>query len=173
MLCELFHIPFIYRNSCTLSLSTSTRTCRAATIVLKENNCHLMRVDKEHFNRILRDVEANTLRLQEHNKDVLVLERVAKQRGHSSAFKYVFVFLCECSLIMFPVSNDELWVCFSFLVINKFALIGLQLFNAPDELKFAKISHHKKVDDTKICVSLLLFLNSLYTKSKTKHFIMG
>lgn len=62
---------------------------RAATIVLKENNCHLLRVDKEHFNRILRDVEANTLRLQEHNKDVLVLERVAKQRGHSSAFKYV------------------------------------------------------------------------------------
>lgn len=41
---------------------------RAATIVLKENNCHLLRVDKEHFNRILRDVEANTLRLQEHGK---------------------------------------------------------------------------------------------------------
>ncbi|XP_055319699.1 rap guanine nucleotide exchange factor 4 isoform X3 [Sitodiplosis mosellana] len=61
---------------------------RAATIVLKENNCHLLRVDKEHFNRILRDVEANTLRLQEHGKDVLVLERVAKQRGFSSAFKY-------------------------------------------------------------------------------------
>ncbi|XP_031640324.1 rap guanine nucleotide exchange factor 4 isoform X4 [Contarinia nasturtii] len=61
---------------------------RAATIVLKENNCHLVRVDKEHFNRILRDVEANTLRLQEHGKDVLVLERVAKQRGFSSAFKY-------------------------------------------------------------------------------------
>lgn len=63
---------------------------RAATIVLKENNCHLLRVDKEHFNRILRDVEANTLRLQEHGKDVLVLERVAKQRGFSSAFKYVY-----------------------------------------------------------------------------------
>lgn len=60
---------------------------RAATIVLKENNCHLLRVDKEHFNRILRDVEANTLRLQEHGKDVLVLERVAKQRGQHSAFK--------------------------------------------------------------------------------------
>ncbi|KAG5678868.1 hypothetical protein PVAND_008499 [Polypedilum vanderplanki] len=60
---------------------------RAATIVLKENNCHLLRVDKEHFNRILRDVEANTLRLQEHGKDVLILERVAKQRG-LTAFKY-------------------------------------------------------------------------------------
>ncbi|GAB0096143.1 hypothetical protein DMENIID0001_116190 [Sergentomyia squamirostris] len=60
---------------------------RAATIVLKQNNCHLLRVDKEHFNRILRDVEANTLRLQEHGKDVLILERVAKQRGHT-AYKY-------------------------------------------------------------------------------------
>lgn len=60
---------------------------RAATIVLKENNCHLLRVDKEHFNRILRDVEANTLRLQEHGKDVLILERVVKQRG-LTAFKY-------------------------------------------------------------------------------------
>jgi len=54
--------------------------------VLKENNCNLLRVDKEYFNRILRDVEANTLRLQEHGKDVLILEKVAKQRGHS-AFK--------------------------------------------------------------------------------------
>lgn len=61
---------------------------RAATIILTQNNCHLLRVDKEHFNRILRDVEANTLRLQEHGKDVLVLEKVAKQRGFS-AFKYV------------------------------------------------------------------------------------
>ncbi|XP_070499371.1 rap guanine nucleotide exchange factor 4 isoform X1 [Chironomus tepperi] len=60
---------------------------RAATIVLKENNCHLLRVDKEHFNRILRDVEANTLRLQEHGKDVLILERVVKTRG-LTAFKY-------------------------------------------------------------------------------------
>lgn len=44
-------------------------------------------MDKEHFNRILRDVEANTLRLQEHGKDVLILERVVKQRG-LTAFKY-------------------------------------------------------------------------------------
>lgn len=61
--------------------------------MLKENNCHLLRVDKEHFNRILRDVEANTLRLQEHNKDVLVLERVVKPR--SSAFKYVHAAVSE------------------------------------------------------------------------------
>lgn len=60
--------------------------------MLKENNCHLAKVDKDNFNRILRDVEANSLRLQENGKDVLILERVAKQRGHS-AFKYENVLL--------------------------------------------------------------------------------
>ncbi|KAK2144439.1 hypothetical protein LSH36_757g01001 [Paralvinella palmiformis] len=49
---------------------------RAATIVLCEDNCHFLRVDKEDFNRILRDVEANTVRLKEHGKDVLVLEKI-------------------------------------------------------------------------------------------------
>ncbi|ETE68374.1 Rap guanine nucleotide exchange factor 4, partial [Ophiophagus hannah] len=49
---------------------------RAASIVLREENCHFLRVDKEDFNRILRDVEANTVRLKEHDQDVLVLEKV-------------------------------------------------------------------------------------------------
>ncbi|XP_013924904.1 PREDICTED: rap guanine nucleotide exchange factor 4 [Thamnophis sirtalis] len=49
---------------------------RAASIVLREENCHFLRVDKEDFNRILRDVEANTVRLKEHGQDVLVLEKV-------------------------------------------------------------------------------------------------
>ncbi|XP_048340116.1 rap guanine nucleotide exchange factor 4 isoform X2 [Sphaerodactylus townsendi] len=50
---------------------------RAASIVLREDNCHFLRVDKEDFNRILRDVEANTVRLKEHDQDVLVLEKVS------------------------------------------------------------------------------------------------
>jgi hypothetical protein len=65
-------------------------------------------VDKEHFNRILRDVEANTLRLQEHGKDVLILERVAKQRGHS-AFKYVYVYYFAC---------QNFWKYFKYFVHN-------------------------------------------------------
>ncbi|XP_069509299.1 rap guanine nucleotide exchange factor 3 [Ambystoma mexicanum] len=52
---------------------------RAATIILREDNCHFLRVDKQDFNRILRDVEANTVRLTEHGRIVLVLER--NQRG--------------------------------------------------------------------------------------------
>ncbi|XP_029450970.1 rap guanine nucleotide exchange factor 3 isoform X2 [Rhinatrema bivittatum] len=48
---------------------------RAATIILREDNCHFLRVDKQDFNRILRDVEANTVRLMEHGKVVLVLEK--------------------------------------------------------------------------------------------------
>uniref|UniRef100_H9GB63 Rap guanine nucleotide exchange factor 4 n=1 Tax=Anolis carolinensis TaxID=28377 RepID=H9GB63_ANOCA len=38
---------------------------RAASIVLREDNCHF-----------LRDVEANTVRLKEHEQDVLVLEKI-------------------------------------------------------------------------------------------------
>uniref|UniRef100_A0A8D0AK75 Rap guanine nucleotide exchange factor 3 n=1 Tax=Sander lucioperca TaxID=283035 RepID=A0A8D0AK75_SANLU len=48
---------------------------RAATIILREDNCHFLRVDKQDFIRILKDVEANTVRLQEHGKTVLVLEK--------------------------------------------------------------------------------------------------
>uniref|UniRef100_A0A8C3GA37 Rap guanine nucleotide exchange factor 4 n=1 Tax=Cyclopterus lumpus TaxID=8103 RepID=A0A8C3GA37_CYCLU len=48
---------------------------RAASIVLREDHCHFLTVDKEDFNRILRDVEANTVRLKEHGQDVLVLEK--------------------------------------------------------------------------------------------------
>ncbi|GFR58560.1 Rap guanine nucleotide exchange factor 4 [Elysia marginata] len=49
---------------------------RAATITLAEDNCHFLRVDKDDFNRILRDVEANTVRLKEHGQDVLILEKI-------------------------------------------------------------------------------------------------
>ncbi|XP_077185402.1 rap guanine nucleotide exchange factor 3 isoform X2 [Paroedura picta] len=55
---------------------------RAATILLREDNCHFLRVDKRDFNRILKDVEANTLRLKEHGKVVLVLEK--NSQGGSS-----------------------------------------------------------------------------------------
>ncbi|KAI1283781.1 Rap guanine nucleotide exchange factor 4 [Halotydeus destructor] len=50
---------------------------RAASIVTAEDNAHFLRVDKEHFDRILRDVEANTVRLVEHGKEVLVLQKMA------------------------------------------------------------------------------------------------
>ncbi|XP_016131767.1 rap guanine nucleotide exchange factor 4 [Sinocyclocheilus grahami] len=61
---------------------------RAASIVLREDNCHLLRVDKEDFNRILRDVEANTVRLKEHEEDVLVLEKTNNRSSSSSPLKY-------------------------------------------------------------------------------------
>uniref|UniRef100_A0AAQ4Q9J3 Rap guanine nucleotide exchange factor 4 n=1 Tax=Gasterosteus aculeatus aculeatus TaxID=481459 RepID=A0AAQ4Q9J3_GASAC len=67
---------------------------RAASIVLREDNCHFLTVDKEDFNRILRDVEANTVRLKEHGQDVLVLEkslgssRASTHGASSSHYKY-------------------------------------------------------------------------------------
>ncbi|XP_068123408.1 rap guanine nucleotide exchange factor 3 isoform X2 [Hyperolius riggenbachi] len=56
---------------------------RSATIVLREDNCHFLRVDKHDFNRILRDVEANTVRLKEHGKVVLVLEKNPQTSGNN------------------------------------------------------------------------------------------
>ncbi|KAM8862942.1 rap guanine nucleotide exchange factor 3 isoform 3-T5 [Spinachia spinachia] len=63
---------------------------RAATIILREDNCHFLRVDKQDFIRILKDVEANTVRLEEHGKTVLVLENRTEwaQQGGAGNSKY-------------------------------------------------------------------------------------
>uniref|UniRef100_H2MLQ4 Rap guanine nucleotide exchange factor 3 n=1 Tax=Oryzias latipes TaxID=8090 RepID=H2MLQ4_ORYLA len=58
---------------------------RAATIILREDNCHFLRVDKQDFIRILKDVEANTVRLEEHGKTVLVLEQSTQSARQGSA----------------------------------------------------------------------------------------
>ena len=47
----------------------------------RDERCHFLRVDKEDFNRILRDVEAKTERLKENGKDVLVLEKLSRSDG--------------------------------------------------------------------------------------------
>ncbi|VDO84393.1 unnamed protein product [Haemonchus placei] len=54
---------------------------RAATITLRDDQAQFLTVDKHDFNRILRDVEANTVRLKEHGQDVLVLEKINLPRG--------------------------------------------------------------------------------------------
>ncbi|XP_054039287.1 rap guanine nucleotide exchange factor 3 isoform X2 [Rissa tridactyla] len=58
---------------------------RAATIILREDNCHFLRVDKQDFNHILKDVEANTVRLKEHGKVVLVLQKNLQGGGNQPA----------------------------------------------------------------------------------------
>nr|XP_039262426.1 uncharacterized protein LOC120338473 [Styela clava] len=63
---------------------------RAATIVLAEDNCQLLRVDKHDFVRILKDVEANTVRLKEHEKDVLILQKIhARSSSQNGREKYI------------------------------------------------------------------------------------
>ncbi|KAK8746710.1 hypothetical protein OTU49_017154, partial [Cherax quadricarinatus] len=52
------------------------------------DNCHFLRVDKGDFNRIMRDVEANTVRLKEHGQDVLVLEKISTNAHSHSHYKY-------------------------------------------------------------------------------------
>ncbi|XP_051252409.1 rap guanine nucleotide exchange factor 4-like isoform X2 [Dicentrarchus labrax] len=70
-------------------LALVTDSPRAASIVLREDNCHFLRVDKEDFNRILRDVEANTVRLKEHEQVVLVLEK-SPRASTLGSIKYVY-----------------------------------------------------------------------------------
>lgn len=85
---------FLFVNS--LSISDSILMIllmnRAATIITREDGCQFLRVDKDDFNRILRDVEANTVRLKEHGRDVLVLEKVSANSSaahrHSSSSHY-------------------------------------------------------------------------------------
>ncbi|XP_074593766.1 exchange protein directly activated by cAMP [Brevipalpus obovatus] len=65
---------------------------RAATIITNEDNCSFLRVDKEDFNRIIRDAEANTAHLKEHGRDVLLLRKMANKSGINmmgSHYKYM------------------------------------------------------------------------------------
>ncbi|VDP24664.1 unnamed protein product [Schistosoma margrebowiei] len=57
-------------------LSLITDKPRAASILLAENNCHFLKLNKNDFNRILCNVEANTVHLKNNNSDVLILERI-------------------------------------------------------------------------------------------------
>ncbi|XP_062895306.1 rap guanine nucleotide exchange factor 3-like isoform X4 [Mobula hypostoma] len=66
-------------------LALVNKAPRSATIVLREDGCQLLRVDKEDFNRILRDVETNTVHLKEHGRDVLVLEKVSRDPSARSS----------------------------------------------------------------------------------------
>ncbi|KAG9509002.1 Rap guanine nucleotide exchange factor 4, partial [Fragariocoptes setiger] len=60
---------------------------RAATIVTGEPYCYFLRVDKHDFDQILRHLEANTVRLQEHGKEVLILQRVVAKDSASESGK--------------------------------------------------------------------------------------
>ncbi|CAL8312009.1 unnamed protein product, partial [Gadus morhua 'NCC'] len=71
-------------------LALVTDSPRAASIVLREDHCHFLRVDKEDFNRILRDVEANTVRLKEHEQPVLVLEK-SPRASTMGSIKYTVI----------------------------------------------------------------------------------
>ncbi|KAL9966161.1 hypothetical protein ACROYT_G024197 [Oculina patagonica] len=57
-------------------LALVNNALRTATIETSQDNCHFLRIGKEDFNRILRDVDTNTVRLKEHGQDVLVLEKM-------------------------------------------------------------------------------------------------
>eukprot|EP00064_Thunnus_orientalis_P009530 superscaffoldBa00001216_g9554 len=85
-------------------LALVTDSPRAASIVLREDHCHFLRVDKEDFNRILRDVEANTVRLKEHEQAVLVLEK-SPRASTLGSIKGFFIFFISSHL-----SQDNIYI---------------------------------------------------------------
>lgn len=88
----LLKLDIALQNKIYLLLLFFVFVCRAATIITREDGCQFLRVDKDDFNRILRDVEANTVRLKEHGRDVLVLEKVSANPSaahrHSASSHY-------------------------------------------------------------------------------------
>jgi Rap guanine nucleotide exchange factor 4 len=63
-------------------------------MILNEDNTHFLRVDKDNFNRILRDVEAITIKLKEFGKDVLIFDKVpinvkTNDGSYQVCYKYV------------------------------------------------------------------------------------
>ncbi|XP_028308260.1 rap guanine nucleotide exchange factor 3 [Gouania willdenowi] len=115
---------------------------RAATIILREDNCHFLRVDKHDFIRILKDVEANTVRLKEHGKTVLVLEKsadVAVQAVAANHSKYTVMSGTPEKILehlldtvkLDPNGNDAIDACVSdFLLTHKVFMPSSQLCSA-------------------------------------------
>uniref|UniRef100_F6PYE4 Uncharacterized LOC100186896 n=1 Tax=Ciona intestinalis TaxID=7719 RepID=F6PYE4_CIOIN len=69
------------------SLAIVNDAPRAATIVTTKPNCQFLRVDKYDFNKIHEEVESKTVRLKEHGKDVLILQKSLKTKeGGTSAY---------------------------------------------------------------------------------------
>ncbi|XP_068996736.1 rap guanine nucleotide exchange factor 3 isoform X2 [Embiotoca jacksoni] len=125
---------------------------RAATIILREDNCHFLRVDKQDFIRILKDVEANTVRLEEHGKTVLVLEKSADsadQGGAGNNSKYtvmsgepekILEHLLE-TVKLDSNGNDSIDPCVNdFLLIHKVFMPSSQLCPALQHYYQAELS---------------------------------
>uniref|UniRef100_A0A8C2DJ11 Rap guanine nucleotide exchange factor 4 n=1 Tax=Cyprinus carpio TaxID=7962 RepID=A0A8C2DJ11_CYPCA len=99
---------------------------RAASIVLREDNCHFLRVDKEDFNRILRDVEANTVCLKEHDQDVLVLQKSLRPSSHGNIpahFKYTVMSGSPEKILEHLLETMRLDIHFSDPALDDFALM--------------------------------------------------
>ncbi len=57
---------------------------RLATVTTGENNCHFLRVEKNDFNRIIKDCEAYNIHLKEFDKTVLSLQKLPVNTKHNN-----------------------------------------------------------------------------------------
>uniref|UniRef100_A0A8C9TRS5 Rap guanine nucleotide exchange factor 3 n=1 Tax=Scleropages formosus TaxID=113540 RepID=A0A8C9TRS5_SCLFO len=157
---------------------------RAATIILREDNCHFLRVDKQDFIHILKDVEANTVRLEEHGRVVLkyVLCYYVQHTIHSLPFHRYTVMSGTPEKILEHVlesvkldasSNDPVDAIVSdFLLTHRVFMPSSQLFLNPlptyhaepsegSELEKAAYSLNKKQKIVRLVVQWVLLYGLL------------
>lgn len=53
---------------------------RSASVQLREDNCRFLRIERQDFKRILLSVESSTVKLKEHGREVLILEKTGLGR---------------------------------------------------------------------------------------------
>lgn len=53
---------------------------RSASVQLREDNCRFLKIERQDFKRILLSVESSTVKLKEHGREVLILEKTGLGR---------------------------------------------------------------------------------------------
>lgn len=83
------YVCFALYVCCLLFFSSSLPpSLSTVSIMLRENHCCFLRVEREEYKRILLSVERNTVKIKELGKEAMLLER-------SSVGRWVW-FVCVC-----------------------------------------------------------------------------
>ena len=61
-------------------LALINESVRSASVQLREDNCRFLRIERQDFKRILLSIESSTVKLKEHGKEVLILEKTGLGR---------------------------------------------------------------------------------------------
>ena len=97
---------------------------RSATIKAMDP-CQFIKVEKADYNRILKDIESNTIRLEEHNKEVVILEK--RIDSATKATGYIVMAGTPERLVRQLEENNDAGTVFLLLFFLSFFLSFFQL----------------------------------------------